>query len=193
MSEYRSTLLVGTILAVFVCGCCPYKGVGTRTVTLRPQETNNWCWAASTQMVTESLGENIAQCDMANKRFNRNDCCTSGCPKNPACNKPGWTMFSQYGYDFDNSSTPLTWDQIKHQICKEKRPMAYAYGPKSGGVGHVVVIRGFSEVEGSRDLLLRDPWSPCNGSTRAITFQEYTNSLTTNHWSTMYNIKKKNS
>ncbi len=180
-------LLASTVL---VTGCCPYNGVGTKPVTLRAQETNNWCWAASTQMPMETLGEFVSQCSMANERFNRNDCCTAGCPKNAVCNKPGWTMFSEYGYSFDQSFTPLGWAQIKDQICKAKKPLAFAYGPKSGGVGHVVVIYGFNESNGHQDLMLKDPWAPCNGTSRQITYQEYSNSLTKNHWRTMYNITK---
>ena len=193
MTRIRDVFAVGAVfvgLTLVAAGCCPYNGVGTKAVTLMDQETANWCWAGTTQMVADSLGEFIEQCEMANLRFGRTDCCTTGCPKNPACNMPGWTMFSEYGYTFDSSGTPLSWAAIKDQICKEKRPMAFAYGPKSGGVGHVVVIRGFSEANGSQDLLLRDPWSPCVGSTRAITYQEYSNSATKDHWSTMYNITK---
>lgn len=171
-------------------GCCPWKGVGARSVTLRPQQTGNWCWAASTQMPMEHLGEFVEQCDMANARFNRDDCCTAGCPKNPACNKPGWLMYSQYGYSFDSSSTPLSWSDIIDQICSKKKPLAYAYGPKSGGVGHVVVIYGFSEAGGRQDLLINDPWAPCSGTVRAITYTEYTNSLTSNHWTTFSDINK---
>lgn len=184
----RNYLLIG--IALIVAGCCPYNGKGVKSVVLRPQETANWCWAATTQMVTETLGENIAQCDMANLRFNRNDCCSSGCPQNPACNMPGWTMFTEYGYTIDSSGTPLSWQSIKDEICKKKKPMGYAYGPKSGGVGHVVVIHGFIESGSSQDIMIRDPWSPCNGSVRTISYQEYSNSATTDHWSTMYNITK---
>ena len=143
--------------ALVLAACCPLGGVGTKYVKLRPQETANWCWAATTQMVTETLGEFIEQCEMANQLFNRNDCCTSGCPKNPACNMPGWPMFTQYGYTFDNSGIPLSWQQITSQICQTKKPMAYAYGPQSGGVGHVVVIYGFIEDGANQSLLIDDP------------------------------------
>ncbi len=104
---------------------------------------------------------------------------------------PGWLMFSEYGYDSNPSSTPLTWEQIKDQICGAKKPMAFAYGPKSGGVGHVVVIYGFSEVDGRRDLFIRDPWAPCNGSTTVRSYQDdYSNSLTHDHWVTVRDIRK---
>jgi hypothetical protein len=176
--------------ALVLAGCCPVGGVGSRLVQLRPQETANWCWAASTQMVTENLGHNIAQCDMANLRFGRTDCCSGTCPQNAACNMPGWTMFAEYGFTFDASAAPLSWDDLKAQICQAKKPMAFAYGPKSGGVGHVVVIRGFIESGASRSVLISDPWAPCTGTVRAITYDEYSSSQTVNHWQTTYNIAR---
>jgi hypothetical protein len=184
----RMSFLVA--IALTVAACCPMGGLGTKYVRLRPQETANWCWAATTQMVTETLGEFIEQCEEANLRFNRNDCCTSGCPKNPSCNMPGWTMFTEYGYTFDNSGTPLSWQQITSQICQTKKPMAYAYGPQSGGVGHIVVIYGFIEDGPNRSLLISDPWAPCAGQIRVLPYAEYTNSMTTNHWASMYNVTK---
>jgi hypothetical protein len=68
--------------------------------------------------------------------------------------------------------------------------MAYAYGPQGGGVGHVVVIYGFIEDGANRSLLIADPWAPCTGQIRVLSYPEYTNSMTTNHWVTMYNVTK---
>src|ERR1700687_785173 len=90
-------LLLAT--AFLMAGCCkPNDSLGSQPVTLRPQETNNWCWAATTQMITEFLGHGKNQCDLANLRFGRTDCCTGACPKTPACNMPGWTMFTESGF-----------------------------------------------------------------------------------------------
>jgi hypothetical protein len=181
-------LLLAALVALQGCACNPNNVVGSQAVTLRPQETDNWCWASTTQMVTAFLGHGRTQCDLANQRFNRNDCCQGTCPKNPACNMPGWTMFAESNFDTTASGTPLSWDQIKSQIYCAKKPMSYAYGPKSGGVGHVVVISGYFEVNGIRYVVITDPWNPCNGANRSITYEEYSNSGTTNHWETNYNI-----
>jgi hypothetical protein len=41
----------------FLHGCCtPDPIAASNAVTLHPQETNVWCWAAVTQMITEFLG-----------------------------------------------------------------------------------------------------------------------------------------
>lgn len=191
-----SMILTIVTLGIFIiilegCDCCKCKPalIGSQPVTLRAQETGNWCWAATTQMITEFLEHGRTQCDLANERFARNDCCTSGCPKNAACNIPGWTMFTECGFTYSNSSTPLTWEKIKFEIYCAKKPLSFAYGPKSGGVGHVLVIYGYAEIGDDKFLSLKDPWSPCNGTDRFITYQEYSNSATHNHWETAYSFK----
>lgn len=69
--------------------------------------------------------------------------------------------------------------------------MGYAYGTP-GVVGHVLVIKGYVTVGGTNYLVLNDPWSPCNGSERLITYNEYADpSGTATHWDTFYNLAKK--
>ena len=192
---HRSPIFVLVAAAVLALGgCCSASKadmVSSRHVTLRPQETANWCWAATTEMIAETQGETLEQCELANDRFGRTDCCEGACPKNDDCNMPGWTMFTETGASLDTASSPLSWNAIKEQIYCDDRPMAYAYGPKTGGVGHVLVVYGYAELGSAgsqRYLFLKDPWSPCNGQDRAITYDEYSSSGTTDHWSTMYNI-----
>jgi hypothetical protein len=181
--------IVSLLLLLLIYACCkPNNLIGFQLVTLKPQETNNWCWAATTQMITEFLGHGRTQCDLANQRFGRMDCCTGTCPKNAACNMPGWTMFAECDFKTDATAAPLSWDNIKNQIFCVKKPMSYAYGPKSGGVGHVVVVSGYFSVGGINYVTLTDPWSPCHGAIRFISYDEYSNSGTTNHWETNYNI-----
>lgn len=182
------------VSGLLLSGCCnPNTTVGSQPVTLRPQETNNWCWASTTQMITTFLGHGRTQCDLANERFSRTDCCNdeptdNTCRKTNACNTPGWTMFAESNFNATASATPLSWDSIKSQVYCAKKPMSYAYGPKSGGVGHVVVINGYFEVNGIRYVTIVDPWSPCNGANRSITYEEYSNSGSTDHWETNYDI-----
>jgi len=188
-SHYVGVALVSaSFLVLSGCSCTPNATLGSVSVTLRPQETNNWCWAATTQMVVEFLGHGRTQCELANQRFGRTDCCTSGCPKNAACNMPGWTMFDESGFNSTASGTPLSWDQIKTELFCRKRPMSYAYGPKTGGVGHVVVVSGYVEVAGIRYISLNDPWNPCVGTNRLLTYDEYSNSPTVDHWETSHGI-----
>jgi hypothetical protein len=140
-------------------------------------------------MITEYFGHGRTQCDLANERFGRTDCCQGNCPKNAACNMPGWTMFDECGFDNAESSTPLSWMDLKCEIDCDDTPMSYAYGPKSGGVGHVLVISGYARIADVDYVALTDPWSPCSCNVRWITYAEYSNSGTTNHWETSYNFK----
>ena len=190
--------MIKATLAWFLCGitlvatqgcCTPDPVGGTVAVTLRPQETNNWCWAATTQMICEYFGHATSQCALANQRFGRTDCCEGDCPKNPACNMPGWTMFASCGLINEATSAPLSWMDLKCEIDCDSTPMSYAYGPKSGGVGHVLVISGYARIAGVNYVRLTDPWGPCNGSTRWITYDEYSNSGSTDHWQTSYNFE----
>src|SRR4030095_14730014 len=162
-------------LGIVIQGCegckCTPELAQTVAVTLRPQETNNWCWAATTQMISSFMGVGRTQCDLANQRFGRTDCCTGNCPKTDSCNRPGWTMFDECGLNSVCSNTALSWDEIKNQIFCRKQPMSYAYGPKSGGVGHVVVLNGYAELGNNntdRYIYIKDPWAPCTGNTRFI-------------------------
>src|SRR5262245_40017709 len=86
----------------FLSGCCTPPIVGSQAVTLRPQETGMWCWAASGEMVMDFLGTNVSQCDEANKRFGRTDCCHNPVPN--ACINGGWPEFDKYGFTFNTTS-----------------------------------------------------------------------------------------
>ncbi len=181
---------------IFVNGCCNPEIIGNVPNTLRPQETNNWCWAAVTQMLAQHVGISVNQCDLANHRFGKTDCCNnqngnSSCPKTDDCNLPGWPELDFAGVKFSESGTALSWADVQRQIYCSKKPMGYAYGT-SGVVGHVVLIKGYVTVAGTDYVVLNDPWSPCSGAERLITYAEYVDPAgTSTHWDTWYNIEKK--
>lgn len=195
MNKPFSGLLGLLALAILAAGCCDPSLVGSATVPLRPQETNNWCWAAVTEMVAESFSIPVNQCDLANQRFGERSCCTpeerDGCPKNDECNRPGWTMFDEVGVAFGETTEPLSWESIRKQIACLQRPLAYAYGPTGGGVGHVVVIYGYAELAGQRYLYIKDPWGPCNGNDYALTYETYASGSSRVHWRTWHTFFKK--
>jgi len=197
MRRMKWTSTAALVLLVMVTGCaCEPEIIASVPNTLRPQETNNWCWAAVTQMLAEHVGIAISQCDLANHRFGRTDCCSDkvagvDCPKTDNCNMPGWPELDYAGVKFEESSTARTWDQIRDEIYCGKRPMGYAYGT-AGVVGHVVLIKGYVTVGGTNYVVLNDPWAPCTGAERLITYDEYADPAgTSTHWNTWYNISKK--
>jgi len=77
-------ILVGFALgSIFLgAGCCNPANIGSQPVTLDAQQTGMWCWAASGKMTMDFLhpASNVQECDEANKRFGRTDCCNSPVP-----------------------------------------------------------------------------------------------------------------
>ncbi len=181
----------------FVLGsCCDPEISGNVPNTLRPQETNNWCWAATTQMLAQHLGISVTQCSLSNQDLGRTDCCDpqsdgTPCPKRNECNQPGWPMLDFVGIKFSESGAGLPWADLRKQLYCTKNPMGYAYGTP-GVVGHVLVIKGYITLNGTDYLILNDPWSPCTGQERIITYAQYADPAgASTHWSTFYNIAKK--
>ncbi|MCP4609470.1 MAG: hypothetical protein GY845_12220 [Planctomycetes bacterium] len=198
MSIKKLSLSVVLLLAaVYMLGCpCEPEIIGSVPNVLHPQQTNNWCWAATTQMLAQHVGIYVTQCDLANHRFGRTDCCNnqntnSDCPKTDNCNMAGWLELDYAGVKFDESSAARTWAQLQDEIYCEENPMGYAYGTP-GVVGHVVVIKGYITVAGTNYVVLNDPWGPCVGSERLITYNQYANPAgTATHWRTWFDLEKK--
>ncbi len=183
------------ITLLLFTGCCKPELTGSVPNTLRPQETNNWCWAATTQMLAQQVNVSVTQCSLANQRFNMTACCNpentgAACPKNDDCNQPGWVMLTECGVNFEESGTALSWETLRKQIYCSKKVMGYAYGTP-GVVGHVLVIKGYLTLNGTNYLVLNDPWAPCTGEERIITYEQYADPAgSATHWNTWYNIKK---
>lgn len=157
----------------------------TLNVTLYPQLTNMWCWAASGEMAMSFLGHGVSQCDQANFLFNRNDCCISPTPG--ACVNGGWPNFPHWGFTVDTTSwgTALTFAQLKTQIDTDM-PVAFAWGWTGGG-GHMMVARGYKDDVGQY-VYINDPWPPNQGDVRYITYSFYVSSSNHVHWRDYYNL-----
>src|SRR5690554_6789437 len=107
MKKSISILLAGVAL-LSVSACCRPEIMGSVKNRLRPQETNNWCWAATTQMLGQHFDIGVDQCDLANHVFSDSDCCDpenpeESCPKNNECNRPGWLELDFIGLKFSES------------------------------------------------------------------------------------------
>jgi len=192
LPKYWKYILYGLFLIVVMAatqGCCSSEKVSL-TVTLHPQETEYWCWAASGQMVMDYLGHNVSQCVQANERFNKTNCCSIDlCPEpteppgicqNGQCSNcvcGGWPDFTAYNFDFKRTSgSPLSWDQIKKQIRSSPdgigTPFTFSWGWEGGG-GHMMVAKGYSVTGGSKYVDILDPWSPCAGDERIIPYSSF--------------------
>lgn len=191
----KKTILSFILIGLTLISCCKPEIIGNVPNNLQPQQTGNWCWAATTQMIAQHFGITVTQCSLANYRFGKSNCCdseTSGvpCPKTDDCNNPDWPQLDYVGLKFTESAAALSWEKLQKQIFCAKKPMAYAYG--GIGVGHVLVIKGYLTLNGTRYLVLNDPWSPCVGEERIITYEQYADPAgAATHWSTIYDIAKK--
>lgn len=185
MKTFALSLCLLATLLLMGCACTP-EAINTQPVPLRAQETSMWCWAASGEMCMDFLGTDVSQCDEANKRFGRTDCCT-----NPGgCVIGGWPEFDKYNFTFSRTSnTALTWDQLKEQIYCKHKPVAYSWH-WSGGGGHMMVARGYVTLNGVDHVYINDPWAPNVGDQRIITYAAYVSGSGYTHWDDFYDITK---
>src|SRR5258706_10957655 len=153
-------------------GCTPLP-TKTLGVTLHPQDVDQWCWAASAQMIMEFLNHNVSECTQANDAFGRADCCNSSVPSD--CNNADWPHFDKYNFDYRRTSdSALTWDQLKEQVSCQNSPVAFSWGWSNGIGGHMMVVVGYNVVNGTNYVIINDPWEPKKGKLRQpITYGEY--------------------
>ncbi len=168
---------------------CTPLATKTLSVTLRPQETGMWCWAASGEMCMDFLGTDVNQCDQANKRFSRTDCCNSPTPNE--CIQGGWPDFVYYGFTFVRTTdAPLSWPQIREQIFCKKKPFAFTWHWTKGG-GHMMVVRGYKTEGGTNYVYVNNPGPPNVGTVSYKTYSEYVSGTNHTHWDDFYDITKK--
>ncbi len=188
MRRVTSASALGLIF--FAVGCCNPGNIGSVPVVLNGQQTSMWCWAASGQMTMNYLhtASSVQQCDEANKRFGRNDCCNSPVPN--SCVNGGWPEYPKYNFSADTTSNaPLTWKQIQSQVYCAKKPFAFSWHWNSGG-GHMMVATGYVTIDGTNYVSVNNPWPPTSGVQEVDTYDEYVGGAGYDHthWNDYYNI-----
>lgn len=194
----RLVLMAIAMLHLLAAGCaCVNPASYVLAVPLDAQQTSMWCWAAGGEMTMDFLGGAVDQCDEANKRFNRTDCCNNPVPA--ACVNGGWPEYAKYNFSADETTwgTALSWSQLAEQIHCKKKPVAFAWGWEGGG-GHLMVAAGYaSSVQ--KWVLNDNPWPPPNwdssnpagGDQSWITYDYFVASPGSHvHWRDYYNITK---
>lgn len=156
-------------------------------VDLIAQETNQWCWAASGQMVMRYLGKDISQCEQANYRFDRNDCCITFA-RPVECIRPGNPNLHHWGFHYEKTKygTALSFEQLQQQINSEK-PILFSW-KWTGGGGHLMVSKGYSKL--SQMVLVNDPWPPNKGNIKWISYGDYVSGGKHLHGVDTYNISQ---
>lgn len=201
-----SRMTIVGLMAIIITACCSPALIGSLPVDSHPQETSQWCWAASGRMIMDYLGHDVSQCTQANNRFGRTDCCgidlcpspteapqynATGACVNCAC--PGWPEFGKYDFSFKRTSnTALSWSDLRKQISNEryckKKPFAFSWRWNGGG-GHMMVAKGYLTLAGTDYVVILDPWGPCSGDERIITYADYVDSAGNyTHWDDFYDI-----
>ena len=187
MKRVVSIGLCGILL--FLVGCCNPALIGSQAVTLSPQQTGYWCWAASGEMCMNFIkpSANVAQCDEANKEFGRTDCCNSPTPT--ACVNGGWPQPDKYNFSYQTTSdAALSWSQLTDQIYCQRKPFAFSWHWPGGG-GHMMVVVGYVTLNGTNYVTVNDPWPPNVGNQWINTYDWYVSSPGDHtHWNDYYNI-----
>lgn len=138
-------------------------------VKLIGQKTDQWCWAASAEMIMKYNGKNVDQCKQANDALRRTDCCLVPTPR--ACIEPGVANYPIYGFEFTNTQYGVAQEMNDMiQQINSNLPFSFSWRWKGGG-GHRMVISGYS-TEFNMVLVL-DPWPVNNGERRWITYSSY--------------------
>jgi hypothetical protein len=162
-----AVLLAGQGLA----GCCtPQKFGGVAASWHPPQHTDTWCWAASTEMVSDFFGHRVNQCDSSQNVHGRPTSCTGGCPAYCDCRgscgatiaqiESNWTHWS---FSYRHVATSLDWDTMKKTLSStsacDKSPVQVIWWWTGGG-GHVVTAYGYAETPTGNYVSYFNPWSP---------------------------------
>ena len=159
----------------------------TLSVVLRAQDTSQWCWAASTQMILAYLKKYVGQCIQANNEFRRQDCCNTPIPE--PCIRPGWPEFEKYGFRAARTSaTALSWKDLTFQIGCRKTPVAFSWAWIGGG-GHMMVAYGYDIAGGSRNVYIYDPLPVDIGTDQHIPYENYVSGLDHGHWDDFYDLQ----
>lgn len=198
----KSAIFLVVALLIVCCGCDNNTkrqrpgALSERSLVLNvpliAQKTEQWCWAASAEMILNYHGypNEHTQCVQANYKFENNNCCNNPTPTD--CIHPGWPEFEKFGYDYYTTEwgNALSWEDLKKEI-DSNRPFVFAWGWKNSpsSMGHMMTLVGYSENENIRMVYINDPWLP---SAPHITYEEFVSSNRYEHWVDYYEIQYKN-
>ena len=131
------------------------------SVKLDPQETDEWCWAASTKMVMDYISPCVltTQCAEANHAFGLSTACQ--CPTPAVAINGAWPdqPLNQYGFTFKKSASALSWSDVTSEIGTSGRPFIFTWGWNSGG-GHAMTAVGVTSLGPLDFVVANNPWLP---------------------------------
>lgn len=132
---------------------CDIYGSTKLNLAPEPQETSDWCWAATSRMVI-AFHNGLAgdpthrQCSIVSNsvdlELNRVDCCPSeAAPARTECMGGGWpwAVFDKYDFDYEVVEEALDWESLTNEICGTG-PFLYVLNLEGGGK-HALVAAGY--------------------------------------------------
>ena len=165
LSTACSAMLVVLILLTLTTGAlpadtCDSLSVLALSITKTNQKGDQLCWAATAQMAMSMFpspdGKDVPQCEQANKRFGKTDCC----PKVPGieahCDRTGWPEFEKYEFHALQGNI-ANWSELLLYLCKRRTPILYAYSYKERPL-HMKIVYGFQILpDQSKGVFFIDP------------------------------------
>jgi len=174
------TYLLIIAVSIALAGCCkPPKLSSVPADHMVAQHTNTWCWAASTEMISEYYGHRIDQC-LSSQYVHSNPADCEGCPDYCSCwNVCGATLaqiqdnWTHWSFEYQYKTSSLSWTDLKKTIsttcCCGKSPIMTIWWWYGGG-GHVVTAYGYAEAGGENWVAYFNPWPPdCSRDAKAGT------------------------
>lgn len=176
--KYRNLFFAsaGTVYSLISRKTLPMELIG--------QKTDQWCWAATAEMIMKYHGVNKNQCTQANDSFGRQDCCNSPTPV--ACIQPSHSDFQRYNFHQETIYC-LYMQEIIDQI-ESNLPFAFSWQWNAGG-GHQMIIAGYSSD--FKMVLVYDPWPVDRGEKRWISYSSYVSGHDYSHNYDIINIWRK--
>ena len=158
-------LIAGTALIIALPSAfAEWQALG---VNLEQQKYSEWCWAATTKLISNYYGKPAEQCDIVNWAYGLNYACygPNEFKWNNWANRPNdlygsngsmQNILWNKGIGTTVTDRALGWGDLVWDI-KNYRPFILRYGWTSGG-GHVLVARGYEDYNGVKSVFVANSW-----------------------------------
>ena len=170
-------LMIIMLVAISGCcrGCCKPPKISSVYVKLIPQHRDWWCWAATTEMISDYYGHRIDQCKSVNYVHGTPpDCCT-GCTGDCPCWGSAWGAnitdmqdnWTHWNFTYSYTASSISWQDLKETIStssyclKSPIQVVWWWYPNPGwNGGHVVTAYGYADAGNIRYVSYLNPLPP---------------------------------
>lgn len=117
----------------------------------------------------------MIQCQQANVRLGRNDCCDDVMPA--ACDTNSWPQFRKHGFDRTIGDKPMPWDKLQRQLYCQCKPFAWTWTSISrdpaNATSHMCVVFGYQVTNGVSLVRIHDTWPPDDSDSDVTRYDSY--------------------